>query len=179
MIMREPFGARPVPTGCQSFLFTYGRGLMKSNKVATLAVPETEGEGEGVIERVDSVSAPAPLASQFVPRYGFFTKGKGVHREKLTSFEMALRDAGIAQFNLVKVSSIFPGNCKIISKEKGLKYLQPGQIVYCVMSQSETNEPNRLIAAGIGLARPRKKGGYGYLSEHHSFGETSKRAGDY
>jgi arginine decarboxylase len=37
----------------------------------------------------------------------FFTKGMGRHREQLTSFELALRDAGIAHVNLVTVSSIF------------------------------------------------------------------------
>ena len=32
----------------------------------------------------------------FVPKEMFFTKGVGKHREKLTSFELALRSAGIA-----------------------------------------------------------------------------------
>jgi len=47
-----------------------------------------------------------------VPKQLFLTKGMGKHKEKLTSFEMALRAAGIAQYNLVKVSSIFPPGCK-------------------------------------------------------------------
>ena len=42
----------------------------------------------------------------------FLTKGVGRHREKLTSFELALRDARIAEFNLVRVSSIFPPAAK-------------------------------------------------------------------
>jgi arginine decarboxylase len=120
-----------------------------------------------------------PNAAPLVPRYAFFTKGHGVHTQKLNSFEMALRDAGISQFNLVRVSSIFPPNAKIVSPKVGLQALQPGQIVHCVMADSATNEPNRLIAAAVGLARPRDPGQFGYLSEHHSFGETAKRAGDY
>ena len=43
-----------------------------------------------------------------IARNIFLTKGVGRHREKLTSFELALRDARIAEFNLVRVSSIFP-----------------------------------------------------------------------
>ncbi len=109
----------------------------------------------------------------------FFTKGAGVHKEYLTSFEVALRDAGIAPFNLVNVSSIFPPGCKKISKEDGLKYLKPGQIVYWVSSRNATNEPNRLIAASVGCALPADQGQYGYLSEHHSFGETDSKAGEY
>ncbi|MBI4444895.1 MAG: arginine decarboxylase, pyruvoyl-dependent [Acidobacteria bacterium] len=114
-----------------------------------------------------------------IAKYIFLTKGVGKHREKLTSFEMALRDAGIAAFNIVRVSSIFPPYCKLISKNQGLKMLRPGQITYCVMSESATNEPNRLIAAGVGIAMPKDPAQYGYLSEHHSYGQTEKTAGDY
>lgn len=114
-----------------------------------------------------------------VPSRVFFTKGVGAHKEYLTSFELALRDAGIAPFNIVTVSSIYPAGCKRISKEEGLKLLHPGQILYCVMSRNATNEPNRLIAASVGCAVPADEGQYGYLSEHHSFGETDQKAGDY
>jgi arginine decarboxylase len=109
----------------------------------------------------------------------FLTKGAGKSKEKLTSFELALRDAGIAEYNLVRVSSIFPPHCKIVSKNDGLKELTPGQIIHCVISQCETNEPHRLIAASIGLAIPNDRSHYGYLSEHHSYGQREDVAGDY
>ena len=92
---------------------------------------------------------------------------------------MALRKAGIAPLNLVTVSSIFPPGCKKISVEDGLKMFHHGQIVYCVMSRNATNEPNRLIASSVGLALPADNNTYGYLSEHHSFGETDEKAGEY
>jgi len=115
----------------------------------------------------------------FVPQKMFFTKGVGRHKEYLASFELALRDAGIAEFNLVYVSSIFPPNCKRISREEGKKHLKPGQVVHCVMARTATNEPNRLVAASIGLAQPSDSNQYGYLSEHHPFGETGEKAGEY
>lgn len=114
-----------------------------------------------------------------IPRKIFLTKGTARGKEKLASFELALRDAGIAQFNLVRVSSIFPPNCKIISRDAGLALLEPGQIVYCVLSDNATNEPNRLLAASIGIAIPADRTKFGYLSEHHSFGETDNVCGDY
>lgn len=114
-----------------------------------------------------------------IPEKVFFTKGVGIHRDKLASFELALRSAGIEKCNLVYVSSIFPATCKIISKSQGLKLIQPGQITYCVMARNQTNEPNRLISAAIGLAVPKGNDNYGYLSEHHSFGETAKKSGEY
>lgn len=114
-----------------------------------------------------------------VPEKIFLTKGVGIHKEYLQSFEMALRDACIAQFNLVMVSSIYPPGCKRVPREEGLKYLSPGEIVYCVMSRNATNEPNRLLATSIGLAIPSDNTAHGYISEHHSFGETDEKAGDY
>lgn len=117
--------------------------------------------------------------SILVPQKMFFVKGVGVHKDKLASFEAALRVAGIQKFNLVYVSSIFPPKCKIITPKEGLTFLSPGHIVYCVMARSETNEPNRLVSAAVGLAVPHDKKHYGYLSEHHSFGETAKVSGEY
>ncbi|MEK6926472.1 MAG: arginine decarboxylase, pyruvoyl-dependent [Nanoarchaeota archaeon] len=114
-----------------------------------------------------------------VPKKIFFVKGVGRHRERLASFEAALRDAGIEKYNLVYVSSIYPAGCKNISKEEGLKLVQPGEIVFCVMARSETNEHNRLIVSSIGVAIPKEGEQYGYLSEHHGYGETEKIAGDY
>ncbi|RMF86617.1 MAG: arginine decarboxylase, pyruvoyl-dependent [Nitrospinota bacterium] len=114
-----------------------------------------------------------------VPKEVFFTRGVGRHKQKLESFELALRAAGIEKFNLVRVSSILPPGCKVISKERGLRKLRPGEIVFSVISENSTNEPNRLIAASIGLAIPAEPNHYGYLSEHHSFGETEEKAGDY
>lgn len=115
----------------------------------------------------------------FVPKELFLTKGVGKHREKLSSFELALRSAKIQACNLVRVSSIFPPGCKILSREEGIRKLSPGQVTFCVMSEAATREPHRLIAASIGLAIPADRTLYGYLSEHHSFGQREDMAGDY
>lgn len=114
-----------------------------------------------------------------VPKMMFLTKGVGVDKKRLSSFELALRNAGIERFNLVHVSSILPPHCKVVTKSQGLKELVDGQIVFCVMARNETDEPNRLISASIGVATPRNRNQYGYLSEHQAFGQTSDFAGDY
>lgn len=113
-----------------------------------------------------------------VPQAMFFTKGVGKDTTSLQSFEAALRAAGIAHLNLVKVSSIFPPGCKIVGKRKGLERLNPGQIAHVVLAESRTNEPNRLACAGVGLAVPAKGQHYGYISEHHGYGLTERRCGD-
>ncbi|MDH4210060.1 MAG: arginine decarboxylase, pyruvoyl-dependent [candidate division WOR-3 bacterium] len=113
-----------------------------------------------------------------IPKRIFLTKGVGKHRERLTSFEAALRDAGIAPFNIVRVSSILPPGAKILPRSKGIQHLSPGEIIYAVVAESSANEPHRLLAASIGVAIPSDRSQYGYLSEYHSFGETEVRAGD-
>ena len=114
-----------------------------------------------------------------VPKKLFFTKGVGKHKERLTSFELALRDAGIASQNLVRVSSIFPPQCKVLTRKEGVKYLSPGEVVFAVIAENSTREAHRLIVSSIGVAIPADRNTYGYLSEHHSFGETEDQAGDY
>ena len=109
----------------------------------------------------------------------FLTKGVGRNKEKLVSFELALRAAHIAPFNLVRISSIFPPRCKIVSVQNGMKELTPGQIVYTVLAEASTNERHRLIASSIGVAIPRDREHFGYLSEHHSFGDDDRTTGDY
>lgn len=115
----------------------------------------------------------------WVPKKLFFTRGVGIHKDLLRSYELGLRDAGVERANLVQVSSIMPPKCKIISKKEGLKQISAGMVTFCVQARLSSNEPHRLIATSIGCAIPADKNSYGYLSEHHAHGETEKTAGDY
>lgn len=114
-----------------------------------------------------------------IPKCFFLTKGVGKHKEQLQSFELALRNAGIQFCNLVNVSSIVPPGCELVTREQGLKMVQPGEITFVVLARNATNEPHRLVASSIGVAIPSEKNQYGYLSEHHSNGQTDESAGDY
>ena len=109
----------------------------------------------------------------------FLTKGVGVAEDKLTSFEYALRDAGIAGTNIVLISSIFPPKAKLISRKDGLKLIKPGQVLFTIYSRNQTNEPQRLISASVGVAQPKDRSKYGYLSEYDAFGKNESVAGDY
>jgi len=119
------------------------------------------------------------VGKSMVPKRIFLTKGVGKHKERLTSFELALRDAGIASQNLVRVSSIFPPNCKLVSRKEGLKFLSPGEVVFSVVAENSSREPHRLMSSSIGVAIPSDRSTYGYLSEHHYFGESDDVAGEY
>jgi len=114
-----------------------------------------------------------------IPKRVFLTRGVGTHRQQLSAFEYALRDADIEQQNLVCVSSILPPHCELVPRSAGVAALSPGEITFCVMARAETNEPGRCITAGIGLARPKDAAHYGYVSEHHGFGMAEGETGDY
>ena len=116
--------------------------------------------------------------NNLVPTKMFLTKGVGRHKYQLKSFELALRKAGVAQQNLVTVSSILPRGCKIISSTKGAGYLDPGAISFCVMARADTNEHGRLVASSIGIAVPKDKKKWGYLSEVHGHGMNRIEASD-
>ena len=111
-----------------------------------------------------------------VPTKVFLVRGCGRHKEKLVSFEKALREMGIAPFNLVRVSSIYPPHCRLVTKAAGLKLLQPGQILFVVLSENATDDPREVITASIGMAVPDDPSQYGYLAEHSDYREV--RQGD-
>jgi arginine decarboxylase len=119
------------------------------------------------------------LSDPLVPKQAFFTKGVGKHRNKLQSFELALRAAGIEKCNLVRVSSIYPPGCKVISKKRGISKLRAGQVTFVVLAEAATDEPSRLVGSGVGLAVPAQGEQYGYISEHHGYGMTERRLGDF
>jgi len=118
------------------------------------------------------------MADSLTPKKVFLIRGVGRNRYRLKSFEEALRRAGVAQQNLVQVSSIVPPRCTVISEKEGLKRLLPGQICYCVMARADTDEHGRLIASGIGVAIPKDTAQWGYLSEVHGYGMNHGQASD-
>ena len=115
--------------------------------------------------------------SALVPSKVFLTRGRGRHKEKLVSFELALREAGIAPFNLVRVSSISPPRARFVSKEAGLGLLEPGQILFVVLSENATDVPRELVTASIGMAVPDDPSRYGYLAEHSDNGKSARETG--
>ncbi len=110
-----------------------------------------------------------------IPRKVFFTKGVGHGSSEILSFENALRDAQIACYNLVKVSSILPSGCNEIPVEEGVQFLSPGQIVYTVLSrktQKTVNTNIKSIYASIGVAQPSQTNQYGYIGEMNGMDST-------
>ena len=97
-----------------------------------------------------------------IPKEFFVTSGKAISPvSKLNAFDRALKNAGIAQCNLVQVSSILPLGCK----KAELKEMPAGSIIYTVMARMDGTE-GMAIGAGIAWAWE-KTGKYGLVVEAH------------
>lgn len=112
-----------------------------------------------------------------IPRRAFLTAGDGVHPEPLVAFELALRDAGIAAQNLVTVSSILPPGCPVLPRGEGERELTAGQILHVVMSRHQCQDPERLVGAGIGIARPQDPSRHGFVAEYAALDENEAQVG--
>jgi arginine decarboxylase len=101
-----------------------------------------------------------------------------VDKDSLISFGIALQNAGIGPFNLVKVSSIIPPGCNLIDKERGIKLLSPGQILYCVLAKKCTST-DEVITAAVGAAIAANQADVGCLYELTETGKSkAQTAGD-
>lgn len=95
------------------------------------------------------------------------TQGIGTGPTKLAAFDAALNDAGVANYNLLRLSSVIPPKTKIVTKNKSLKKLPGkwGDRLYVVMAEMRVDTPNTEAWAGIGWVQD-KKTGKGLFVEH-------------
>ena len=99
-----------------------------------------------------------------IPKEFFITSGKGTSPvSELNAFDLALKKAGIAQCNLVPVSSILPRGCK----EKKRKEIVAGAITYAVIARMDGDE-GTTIGAGIAWAWEKDRK-YGLVAEAHGY----------
>ena len=90
---------------------------------------------------------------------------------ELVAFDNALRKAGIAELNLVTLSSIWPLGCKIVKMPRP----EPGMITPVVMAKISSSTPGQKIAAAVGIAISETS--HGIISEYHDIGISQKTAG--
>lgn len=101
------------------------------------------------------------------------SSGTGTGRTKLAAFDAALNDAGVANYNLIHLSSVIPPKSEILDVGNSLK-VQPGDWgdkLYVVISDMRVETPNVDAWAGIGWVQDSKTG-RGLFAEH--FGESKQ-----
>lgn len=101
--------------------------------------------------------------------------GIGVGTTTLSAFDSALFDAGVANYNLLRLSSVIPPKSKIIQKRiKALPKGEWGDRLYVVMAEKRVDTPNAEAWAGIGWVQD-KKSGKGLFVEHEGNSERAVR----
>ncbi|UCD73433.1 MAG: pyruvoyl-dependent arginine decarboxylase [Candidatus Bathyarchaeota archaeon] len=99
-----------------------------------------------------------------IPQAFFVTSGKAFSPiSELNAFDLALKRAGIAQCNLVPVSSILPAGCI----EKRRTKIPVGSITHAVIARMDGNE-GTTIGAAIAWCREKEEKG-GIVAEAHGY----------
>jgi arginine decarboxylase len=103
------------------------------------------------------------------------SSGTGKAHTKLAAFDAALHAAGIANYNLIRLSSVIPPGSDIsvvnqITEQPG----QWGDKLYVVMAEIRVDTPNMEAWAGIGWVQD-KKTGKGLFVEHEGANEQTVR----
>ena len=104
------------------------------------------------------------------------TSGIGEGATQLSAFDSALNNAGVANYNLIRLSSVIPPNTKLEVSNKPLTNLpgQWGDRLYVVMAEQRAHVPNEEAWAGIGWVQDEKTG-KGLFVEHEGSSEKAVR----
>ena len=94
------------------------------------------------------------------------SKGIGVSEKGLPSFDKALLEAGVGNYNLVKLSSILPAKCKWIEPKDLPTHLKEGSILPTAFSTISSNKKGEMITSTIGVGLPKDKDKVGVIMEY-------------
>lgn len=103
--------------------------------------------------------------------------GIGVGPTQLSAFDSALNHAGVANYNLIRLSSVIPPKSKIEVSGDTLTNLpgEWGDRLYVVMAEQRASKPNEEAWAGIGWVQE-KESGKGLFVEHEGSSEKAVRS---
>ena len=96
----------------------------------------------------------------------YITNGIGEGKTKISAFDKALAQAGVANYNLIYLSSVIPENSIVELKKMKSKESEYGKRCYVVIARSDQNIPKK--EAWAGLSWTQDKDGKGLFAEHHS-----------
>ncbi|WP_375432952.1 pyruvoyl-dependent arginine decarboxylase [uncultured Friedmanniella sp.] len=106
------------------------------------------------------------------PRYAPLIRlsgGRGDGPTALAAFDAALGSAGLAGFNLVRLSSVIPAGARVevVSPPDQIPG-EHGDLLYCVYAHGVAAEPGTEIWAGVAWALRDDGSGAGLFVEHHA-----------
>ncbi|MEX0621801.1 MAG: pyruvoyl-dependent arginine decarboxylase [Candidatus Woykebacteria bacterium] len=98
------------------------------------------------------------------------TAGSGTGSTTLSAFDTALKEAGIHNYNIIKLSSVIPPESEVVVKKWKNAPTEHGKKLYTVLAEIRSDLLGRTIAAGIGWYQT--KDGRGIFAEHHDIIES-------
>ena len=103
-------------------------------------------------------------------------RSSGTGPTTLAAFDAALIDAGIANFNLLRLSSVIPPDTDVVPvKGRATRATgEWGDRLYVVMAEMRTDRPGREAWAGIGWVQD-DESGKGLFVEHEGHSEHQVR----
>lgn len=93
-------------------------------------------------------------------------RGVGTGPTELAAFDAALLDAGVANYNLICLSSVIPPGSRLERRRHETPAHEFGQRLYVVMSQMREHRPGHSVHAGIGWVQD-EQAGHGLFVELH------------
>jgi arginine decarboxylase len=99
-----------------------------------------------------------------LPRSISVTAGVGEGTTDLNAFDHALMDAGIANLNFIRVTSVFPAGARVVP----MRPYVPGLLMPAVYARITRHTPGERIAAAVGVGIGEE--GYGVIMEHSHAG---------
>jgi arginine decarboxylase len=104
------------------------------------------------------------------PTQYFLVSGASDGMTPLNAFDGALLQAGIGNTNIVKMSSIVPPHCQLISPIP----LPLGALVPAAYGALSSDVPGEMIGAGVAIALPEDENRNGLIMEYSGKGDRSK-----
>jgi arginine decarboxylase len=102
--------------------------------------------------------------------------GCGTGPTRLAAFDAALFAAGVAGFNIIRLSSVIPPHA-VVREVPGPEQVQgaPGDVAYCVYTAAYASNPGNQAWAGLAWAIDPQPSGAGVFVEHAACSESVVR----
>jgi len=109
-----------------------------------------------------------------LPAKVILVSGTGHGASQLNAFDNALRNAGIGDYNLIKVTSIVPGGATIVTPKEYRIELAPGSILPAVYTYRIGASREDRIASCVGVGVPNDTHKVGVIFEANLIGTESE-----
>lgn len=94
------------------------------------------------------------------------TRGTGEGKTRIAAFDNALWDAGIANYNLIRLSSVIPEDSEVVIEKVDMNGIDHGHKLYVVIAEGFEAERGKKAVAGLGWVTANHTGGKGIFVEH-------------